>query len=212
MRQGLAAAVGLVLALIGAIPNPADAADGLVPLASRMPASHIAAPMPAGFVSFCLRFPGQCVSDLSGAKRLALTPALWDRIEQVNRGVNGAIRPVDDLQHYGRADYWTIPTDGEGDCEDYALTKRALLIAAGIPARALRIAVVKWNGQGHAVLTVATDHGDYVLDNLIQIVRSWDNTGYEWVERQDPDRAWGWVALTPSPAPVATSAAGGTRG
>ena len=49
---------------------------------------------------------------------------------------------MDDQRHYGRAEYWNIPTDGYGDCEDYALTKRRDLIAAGFPAQALRIAVV----------------------------------------------------------------------
>jgi predicted transglutaminase-like cysteine proteinase len=212
-RSVIGLVAGLILGLVGAVPNAAHAADGLVPLANRLRAGHVVAPTPPGFVSFCLRFPGQCATDMKEPKRLALTAALWDRIEEVNREVNQEIRPMDDLQHYGRPEYWNIPTDGKGDCEDYALAKRKLLIAAGLPARALRLAVVKWNGEGHAVLTVATDHGDYVLDNLIQIVRSWDNTGYEWIERQDPDRTWGWVALGPLPAPaMATSAAGRARG
>jgi predicted transglutaminase-like cysteine proteinase len=130
---------------------------------------------------------------------VALTQAVWDELQQVNDEINHAITPEDDLLHYGRAEYWTIPTDGRGDCEDYALTKRAGLIAAGVSPRALRMAVVKtWRGEGHAVLTVATDHGDYVLDNLVQNVWSWDNTGYQWIARQDPGNVWAWVSLSPA--------------
>ena len=35
------------------------------------------------------------------------------------------------------------------------------------------------NGEGHAVLTVKTDRGDFVLDNLSPDVRPWSATGYQ---------------------------------
>jgi predicted transglutaminase-like cysteine proteinase len=140
-----------------------------------------------------------------------LSPAQWLEMQEVNRAVNLAIKPMDDERHYGRAEYWNIPTDGYGDCEDYALTKRRDLIAAGFPAQTLRIAVVvTWRGESHAVLTIVTDHGDYVLDNLTSSIQSWDDAGYQWIERQDPNKAWGWVSLDPSrnSALVASTAAG----
>ncbi|HUO01928.1 MAG TPA: transglutaminase-like cysteine peptidase [Rhizomicrobium sp.] len=189
---------GFAVGFAWAFPMAANAAE-LVPLANRMPASHASAPLPAGFVSFCMRFAGQCETDKSKPARVALTAELWEQLDQVNQDVNRAIAPEDDLAHYGRAEYWTIPTDGKGDCEDYALTKREKLIAAGVSPRALRIALVRTSrGEGHAVLTVATDHGDYVLDNLAANVRSWDNTDYRWIERQDPDNEWAWVSLAPA--------------
>ena len=133
--------------------------------------------------------------------------SLWQILEKTNSAVNDAIWPEDDEKHYGRAEYWTIPTDGYGDCEDYALTKRRDLIAAGIPEPALRVAVVLTPGdERHAVLTVATDKGDFVLDNLRNDVVSWDTTGYRWIERQDPMRALGWVWLGPEASLLARQA------
>jgi predicted transglutaminase-like cysteine proteinase len=202
-------AIGLAAAILNLfLPLAAHASDNQVPLGNPMPVAQASAPTPPGFVSFCTRFPGQCITDKNQSATVALTPAVWNELQQVNDDINHAIAPEDDLPHYGRAEYWTIPTDGKGDCEDYALTKRAKLIAAGVSPRALRMAVVKtWRGEGHAVLTVATDHGDYVLDNLVQNVRSWDNTGYQWIARQDPDNVWAWVSLSPAaPQPLLVSA------
>jgi predicted transglutaminase-like cysteine proteinase len=210
MRKLVGLAVAILGLLLPAMAQASQASGNLVPLGNPMPAAQAAAPVPPGFVSFCMRFAGQCITDKSQAATVTLTPSVWNELEQVNDDVNRAITPQDDQAHYGRAEYWTIPTDGRGDCEDYALTKRAKLIAAGVPARALRMAVVKtWRGEGHAVLTVATDHGDYVLDNMVQNVRSWDNTGYQWVERQDPNNVWAWVSLTPGASPPLLMAASG---
>lgn len=185
--------------------------DGSLQNARPLPDGRIAAPAPAGFVSFCLRFPDQCMTSKDAPATITLTSAQWFELQEVNLAVNRAIKPMDDERHYGRAEYWNIPTDGFGDCEDYALTKRHDLIAAGFPAKALRIAVVLTaRNESHAVLSVVTDHGDYVLDNLSNAIQSWDDTGYQWIERQDPAKAWGWVQLDPSrnPALVASMAAG----
>ena len=100
--------------------------------------------------------------------------------------------------------------DGHGDCDDYALTKRQKLLAAGLPERALRVAVVtNWRGDRHAVLTVATDKGDYVLDNMRGDVLPWNRTDYTYLGRQDANHPWGWVAL--SDAFDATTAASSTN-
>ena len=130
---------------------------------------------------------------------LTLTAQDWATLAQVNRDVNSSIWQEEDEKHYGRAEYWTIPTDGLGDCEDIALTKREKLISAGMPEPALRIAVVTTRrGQSHALLTVATDRGDYVLDSLDDEVLAWSQADYTWIERQDPSRASGWVSLAPN--------------
>jgi len=113
--------------------------------------------------------------------------------------VNNTIWPEDDQKHFGRAEYWTIPTDGYGSCHDYALTKRKELIDIGLPQRALRIAILTTpSNQRHAVLTIATDKGDYVLDNLRQDIRPWLSTGYQWIARQDDGSESGWAALNAS--------------
>jgi predicted transglutaminase-like cysteine proteinase len=170
--------------------------SAIAPPADTMPNSQIAADVPAGFVSFCMRFPDQCKKPDDAPSTIALTSATWLTLEQVNKSVNRAIIPMDDKVHYGRAEYWNIPTDGYGDCEDYALTKRKALLDAGFSEPALRIALVLTRKQElHAVLTVTTDQGDYVLDNLRRDIVGWDQAGYQWIERQDPNKAWGWVAL-----------------
>ena len=108
---------------------------------------------------------------------------------------------MDDEKHYGRAEYWTIPTDGYGDCEDYALTKRKALFDAGFPLAVLRVAIViASDGQRHSVLTVATDKGDFVLDNLRNDVVGWGDAGYRWIERQDSKDALRWVSINTTPA------------
>lgn len=178
--------------------GPAYQATGL-PVSAAIPTTMVDVQAPAGFLSFCVRQPGQC-ADPGPVKEVALTPPLWQALQDVNEQVNIAIRPQDDRDHYGRNEYWTIPTDGVGDCDDYALAKRAQLIAAGFPQAALRIAIVRtWWDEPHAVLTVVTDHGDFVLDNLVADVKAWTATDYKWVERQDPDRAMGWVSISENP-------------
>lgn len=210
---GCAAPSGITGSIdIGAGRTASAAISGSsLPNGKLMPESNIVAPLPVGFVSFCTRFPDQCEAAKTAPSSVPLAPAQWLALQEVNEAVNRAIRPMDDQQHYGRAEYWNIPTDGFGDCEDYALTKRRDLMAAGFPAPALRIAVVlTWRNERHAVLTVATDRGDYVLDNLTSTIHNWDDTDYQWIERQDPKNAWGWVSLDKSnnPALVASAAAG----
>jgi predicted transglutaminase-like cysteine proteinase len=114
----------------------------------------------------------------------------------MNRGLlRGA-----DTELYGVEDYWTAPVlDGRpvyGDCEDYALGKRRALLAAGVPASALSIAVVEtpWK-ELHAVLLVSTDKGDLVLDNLNTGIVFWHQAGYRWIQRQQNGDAFNWVAI-----------------
>ncbi|MGA7676564.1 MAG: transglutaminase-like cysteine peptidase [Rhizomicrobium sp.] len=175
------------------------AASSFPPTAAVISSSSVAAAVPPGFISFCIRFPDQCQAPQGAPATITLTSDAWRKLEQVNSAVNASIWPEDDQSHYGRAEYWTIPTDGYGNCHDYALTKRKQLIDAGFPEPALRIAIVITpREERHAVLTVATDKGDYVLDNLNGDVVAWNATGYTWIERQDPTRPLGWVSLQPS--------------
>ena len=85
---------------------------------------------------------------------------------RINRWVNETIKPMTDLEHWGVAERWNYPDDGYGDCEDYVLLKRRMLMQAGWPRQALLITVVRdKQGDGHAVLTVKTDKGEFILDN-----------------------------------------------
>jgi predicted transglutaminase-like cysteine proteinase len=177
-------------------PN-ASIAPRLPRPSSPMP-DHGFQPPPSGFVSFCVRNPAQCTSPKEPSSAIVLDAAVWTLLVHTNDAVNITVRPMDDLLHHGRAEYWTLVLDGYGDCEDSALTKRKALIDAGVPSAALRIATaVTAKGKPHAVLTVATDHGDYVLDNLNAYIVPWSETGYTWIARQDAQNAWDWSAVGP---------------
>jgi predicted transglutaminase-like cysteine proteinase len=91
---------------------------------------------------------------------------------------------------------WSYPDDGYGDCEDYVLLKRRMLLQAGWPREALLITVVRdKKDEGHAVLTVKTDKGDYVLDNQAESIVLWSDTGYRFVKRQSQTDPNMWVSL-----------------
>lgn len=209
-----AAILGLVSVALGACQSlPSDQAgniaisQSMLPEASAMPSGQPESDPPPGFVSFCLRFQDQCQSNPSEAAVVILTDKVWAELRSVNSKTNADIWPADDQAHYGRPEYWTIPTDGYGDCDDYAVTKRQRLARLGLPLKALRVAVVMTpRNNRHAVLTVATDRGDFVLDNQTDEIVAWNQTGYRWLARQDDRNDWGWVALgTTAPTAVATA-------
>jgi predicted transglutaminase-like cysteine proteinase len=179
-----------------------------VPIATSLPDSHVPAAIPSGYIAFCLRFSDQCELPKNSPAIAHLNPETYDLLTRVNRSLNAAIQPEDDAQHYGPPDYWTIATDGYGDCEDYALTKRKALIEAGLPVAALRLAVVLTpSRERHAILTVATDRGDFVMDNFSDQVRPWTDVSYTWLARQDPKTAWRWDMLSADNSSSASSAA-----
>jgi predicted transglutaminase-like cysteine proteinase len=100
---------------------------------------------------------------------------------------------------------WSYPDDGYGDCEDYALLKRRMLIESGWPREALLLTVVRGEREGHAVLTVTTDKGDYVLDNINSDVLLWSNTSYRFIKRQSEYDPNVWVSLGDSAPAIATA-------
>lgn len=190
--------VGAVLVAAGLLGGCATGAPDQVPVASAMPDAQRTVDAPSGFVSFCLRFASQCEASPGATDVVNLDTQSWRTLVAVNQSVNDAIWPEDDQRHYGRAEFWTIPSDGYGDCDDYAVTKRRDLMAAGFPGSALRLAVaVTADAKRHAVLTVATNHGDLVLDNLREDIVPWNSTGFRWIERQDASDPMRWVSLQP---------------
>ena len=68
------------------------------------------------------------------------------------------------------------------------------------PKDLLITVVLQPNGDGHAVLTVRTDYGDYILDNMRGDVRLWSETGYTFVKRQSSEHAARWTKLGPGSA------------
>lgn len=150
---------------------------------------------PFGFVSFCERHPAECRQGPFEDTRLELTDARREELDHVNRAVNRLIEPATDQEIYGVAEYWTIPMS-RGDCEDYALLKRQVLMQRGWPASALLMTVVRdEKGEGHAILTARTAKGDFILDNKVDEVKPWHATGYTFIMRQSYINPKIWVSL-----------------
>jgi predicted transglutaminase-like cysteine proteinase len=127
-------------------------------------------------------------------RQISLTAERMAQLQQVNSHVNSTVREVSDLEQYGREDVWALPTSGKGDCEDFALLKRKMLIEQGWPASALSITVgATSQGEAHAVLTVSTSQGQYVLDNLTSAILSPAQTGHVFHARQ---AGRGWVTAS----------------
>lgn len=151
---------------------------------------------PIGHYEFCMAYKNECRQIREQSHEpLRLTKENWSSIVNINSAVNMVIEPKSDLDIFGREEVWTFP-DLAGDCEDYVLLKRQMLINEGVSPSALLITVVrKPDGEGHAVLTVRTDRGDFILDNLTSQVRSWEQTPYEYLKRQSERHAGHWVTI-----------------
>ena len=161
---------------------------------------------PVGWVEFCAERPTECKATTSAPRDVVLTNKSWADLVRINAWVNENVKPMTDMDHWGVVEKWSYPDDGYGDCEDYALLKRRMLVEAGWPREALLMTVVRErNGNGHAVLTVKTDKGEFVLDNQEEKILLWSETSYRFVKRQsqtDPNR---WVSLG-DPRPTVSTA------
>ena len=163
--------------------------------------------MPYGWADFCHRYVGECDGGRMTPMDVDFTPQAMKRIQQVNSFVNKTIKPMSDMEHWGVVDQWDYPSDGYGDCEDYVLLKRRILMDDGFPRQALLITVVKdQHGDGHAVPTVKTSVGEFILDNFDNEVRPWSQTKYQFIKRQSQADQNVWVNIGDQPsAPLIVS-------
>jgi len=151
---------------------------------------------PIGWVQFCEEHPWECKSEVAEPRDVQFSKASFKELDYINRYVNNKIKPMTDLEHYGVVEKWAYPEDGYGDCEDYVLLKRRMLMQLGWPRGALLITVVRdKKGDGHAILTIRTDKGEFVLDNQENEILSWTDTGYRFVKRQSQSDVNVWVSL-----------------
>jgi predicted transglutaminase-like cysteine proteinase len=161
---------------------------------------------PIGWVDFCAEHSFECKVAPTAPRDVVLTNKTWTDLVRINKWVNENVKPMTDMDHWGVVEKWSYPDDGYGDCEDYALLKRRMLTEAGWPREALLMTVVRErSGDGHAVLTVKTDKGEFILDNQEEKILLWSETSYRYVKRQsqsDPNR---WVSLG-DPRPTAATA------
>ncbi|MDP4595327.1 MAG: transglutaminase-like cysteine peptidase [Beijerinckiaceae bacterium] len=163
--------------------------------------------VPYGWVDFCNRYGNECRTRAMTPEDVAYSPTTAKIMSRINTWVNKQIKPQSDIDHWNVVDHWDYPSDGRGDCEDYVLLKRKLLMQEGFPRQALLITVVKdEKGDGHAVLTVKTTAGEFILDNLNPRVKPWNKVPYRFVKRQSQADPNTWVEIgEPTSAPLVVS-------
>jgi predicted transglutaminase-like cysteine proteinase len=145
---------------------------------------------PFSFLKFCARNPRECAA--GDEVKLKADAALWHDLNEVNRAVNSAIKPLNDT---AGKDVWQL-APSQGDCEDYALTKRSKLIAKGWSPSALTLAIAIAPSYGyHVVLVARTTSGDYLLDNLNASIRPWHEVNYVFLSRQSAENPRQWISL-----------------
>ncbi|WP_411966601.1 transglutaminase-like cysteine peptidase [Mesorhizobium sp. ES1-3] len=153
--------------------------------------------VPYGWIDFCHRRPKECKVPALPAANVKLTARTLRILKRINQKANSSIKPVSNYEHWGTMmDHWDYPVDGKGDCKIYALYKRKLLQEAGFPRQALLMTVVRdLNNEGHTVLTVKTDKGDLILDNMVDEIRPWNATGYYFLKRQSQQNPNVWLSI-----------------
>jgi len=176
-------------------------ARGRPPHEPSVPASLVQTSLslaPFQHVRFCLRYPAECVSNPAEPERIDLTPENSALLDRINRDVNAAIEPLHKSYGKNLQEAWRIAPLA-GDCNDYAVTKRHQLLRSGLPAKALRLAVVKTrSGDGHLLLLVATTGGELVLDNLTDVILPWQDAEYRWLKIQSVGDARSWYEVRTS--------------
>lgn len=85
---------------------------------------------------------GRALHDFDDLAHAAAGLALGDRIPFVNGAINQRVAYAADIEQFG-GDLWLTPLEtlalGRGDCEDMAIAKFFLLLAADAPPAALRL-------------------------------------------------------------------------
>ncbi|WP_454853404.1 transglutaminase-like cysteine peptidase [Rhizobium binxianense] len=184
--KGIFVAMTAVFAMAtAAVPAPSKNASMITGNATSQPIGHY---------DFCQLHRSECGANRN-AGPVEMTDAKWGLVRSVNATVNNTITPMTDKEIYGREEVWAYPTTA-GDCEDFALLKRRILIQRGFsPADLLMTVVRKPDGEGHAVLTLRTEEGDFILDNLAADVKPWFATPYSFIKRQSSYNAGRWVTI-----------------
>ncbi|MBL8578905.1 MAG: transglutaminase-like cysteine peptidase [Mesorhizobium sp.] len=158
---------------------------------------------PIGHYELCQREAIECNQKTPKKAPVELTRQLWSSMIEINNAVNAAVEPRTDMDIWGKEEVWSYPTN-VGDCEDYALEKRRRLMEIGVAPGDLLITVARQpNGDGHAVLTVRTSRGEFILDNLEGKVKLWTETPYTYLKRQSERNSGAWIAIDDSRSTIA---------
>ena len=96
---------------------------------------------PIGHYDFCKREAAECNIVSRDTRSLSLNNTNWQNIQTINLSINERIKPMTDMEIYGVEERWAYPTT-VGDCEDFVLLKRKMLMNKGFSASNLLIIVV----------------------------------------------------------------------
>jgi len=126
---------------------------------------------PLSFSQFCIQYPDDC--QRQGDRRIRdfrSSIQRWRELAQINSTVNFGIAPSDPPASRRDLEWQIFPE--RGNCGDYAVTKRHLLLRSGWPSSALLLAevVIRATGEHHLVLLVREGKAVLVLDNLSPVV------------------------------------------
>jgi len=115
----------------------------------------------------------------------------YNLAERINSQVNASVTYKTDLEQYDTPDCW-VEAGTFGDCEDYALRKRELLLNAGFARKDLHLACCWVETEAyHCVLLCRTDNGWFVLDNRHPLPMIPKQCGYDWDKALDEvDGKW----------------------
>ena len=143
-----------------------------------------------GMNQFCNDHPDECIPSDQPPLALVFNPTMMETLRAVNMLANFTTNYVEDQKQYGREEYWAYP-EGQGDCEDFALLKKKMLIERGfVPSALLITTAFNEQGEGHAFLTIRTTQGDFALDNadseIMPLSEVWEKRGYTFAHIQDP--------------------------
>lgn len=110
----------------------------------------------------------------------------YAQLSEVQKRVNREVSYLPEAHN----DVWRVAYE-IGDCEDFALRYRQELLQKGWPAGALRLAVaLSIDGTPHALLTIETTAGTWVMDSLYDGIRPWTAYPYRWLIREGPAGSW----------------------
>lgn len=110
--------------------------------------------------------------------------------QRINSQVNASVTYKTDLAQFEVPEFWQ-EAGKFGDCEDYALLKRALLLEQGWSSDKLNLCCC-WveTGGYHCVLLVDTDKGFYILDNRYAWPMTPKSLPYKWDKALREDGKW----------------------
>ncbi|TGV26328.1 transglutaminase-like cysteine peptidase [Mesorhizobium sp. M4B.F.Ca.ET.143.01.1.1] len=145
---------------------------------------------PKGFRILCQDHPEQCQI------RTVAKPVnylQWEStLEDVNRAVNRSIKYRLDVEdHFDDGPEW-------GDCDDFALTKRNILLKRGFdPSNVLFIYAHlhgESEGNDHNVLAIRTDHGLKIMDNMTDEIYGFDRMMVDWAYMEGIENPKAWLS------------------